>query len=270
MRRLGTLRADSHNFLQHSSGKDFAQRSHRAQFCRLSDGAAHRLVIGNQKMKPVLRMAIGLLSLAGLDASTGVRVASAQPPMEEGAQYTVFYGRNRDFPSIVDLMATDLSAAEVRDVRGGTGPPKQWTAGVNAAGPIGGFVLGFTELLYGDFGESGVSGLAGMFVPPPRVNIAVRPRLFEWTGGMHMQVPMRTWRLRPYFGGGAGVMHTRTRVTILDTNGSFKRTDFLYHFDAGVRVFINRRVGVSSEFRAVQIPDRRWYRFFVGPVIRFE
>jgi opacity protein-like surface antigen len=220
-------------------------------------------------MKTSLRFVMGFLIMGGLEASVLVRAVNAQP-MEEGTQFTVFYGRNRDFPSIGDLIAANLSEVDVRDFRVDAASTKQWMLGANAAGHIGGLVLGFTEVLYADLGESGASGRPGIFVPSPRVNIAIRPRLFEWTGGLHVQVPAGTWRVRPYFGGGAGVMRAKTSVTLLDTNGSFSRNDFLYHLDAGVRVFVTRRLGISSEFRSVQIPDMRWYRFFIGPVFRVE
>ena len=46
--------------------------------------------------------------------------------------------------------------------------------------------------------------------------------------------------------------------------------DFQYHIDVGVRVFVTRNAGISTEFRVVLIPDVNFYRMLVVAVFRVD
>jgi hypothetical protein len=74
--------------------------------------------------------------------------------------------------------------------------------------------------------------------------------------------------VRPYLGGGAGLM--RGVIDFTYTGGSLKQTtnDFQYHIDAGIRVLLTRHLGVATEFRSVQIPDLSFYRILVGALFK--
>jgi hypothetical protein len=128
----------------------------------------------------------------------------AQPPsIDEGAQFIVFTGANRDL-AVADFIANGMRSVGFEDVRSEADASGQWLIGLHAGVHIGRFVLGFTEVLYNELGESSASGRVGASTTLPRITIAAETRLVEWTGGLHVQVPVGTWRVRPYLGGGAG------------------------------------------------------------------
>jgi hypothetical protein len=210
-----------------------------------------------------------LLALVAAGVFTGA-TAHAQPPaIESGAHFVVFTGANRDL-AIGDLMADAMSEVGFRDVRVDQESSGQWMIGLQAGGHAGRFVRGFTEVLYNDTGDSAASGRTGVSPFAPRVAITTRSLFLEWTGGVHIQVPAGTWRVLPYFGGGAGLLRSRIDFTFPDEDRRGFTNDFLYHLDVGVRVFATRHIGFSSELRSVQIPDVGFYRILVGAVFRVD
>jgi hypothetical protein len=195
-------------------------------------------------------------------------IAHAQPPsIDEGAQLIVFTGANRDL-TLGNLIAEGMRAEGFLDVRTESDAVDQWMIGLHAGVHIGRFVLGFTEVLFNDAGRSSASGRAGTSPFFPRTTLEAHSRLVEWTGGLHVQVPVGTWRVRPYLGGGAGLM--RGVIDFTYPGGSFRQTtnDLQYHIEGGVRVLVTRQFGVSTEFRSVQIPDLSFYRILVGAVFK--
>jgi hypothetical protein len=211
---------------------------------------------------------VGFVLLTMLSVVLPAEPAAAQPPsMDEGAQLIVFTGGNRDFP-IADLIADGMQEVGFQDVRTEADSEGQWILGLHAGVHLGRFVLGFSEFMVNDTGRSSASGRIGASPFNPRIGIDARTKLIEWTGGLHVQLPAGTWRVRPFFGGGVGLL--RGVLDISYPGESIRQTtnDLQYHIDAGVRVFATRHVGVSAEFRSVQIPDVTFYRILFGAVFK--
>jgi hypothetical protein len=213
------------------------------------------------------RIIASLVVITGLAILCGPRDASAQSPPDQRFELTVAYGTNRDLFSTADAFAAGLRLAGLRDVRIDNEPADQRSIAIAASGSIGRYVLPFSEFLYNDLGQSRVSGRAGFL---PRANFTLRTQLFEWTSGVHLQVPAGTWRVRPYVGGGAGLV--RARIDSDSQAGSLTMSagDFTYHADLGVKLLVSRAFAIAPEFRVVEIPDDTYYRVLVGAVFRFE
>jgi hypothetical protein len=214
--------------------------------------------------------AVGLALILTLVAS---HEAAAQPPdVDAGAKFVVFTGANRDFP-FADFMGQGFRAAGLQDIRIEQESADQWLIGINAAGHAGRFVLGFAELILNDAGTFETSARTGSSPASPRVSLAAQPRFLELTGGAHVQIPVRTWRVRPFFGGGAGLMRGRLQFMPGGEELTEYSNDFLFHLEAGLRVLFTRYVGVSVEFRSVQLtrePQASFNRFLIGALFRVD
>jgi hypothetical protein len=219
-------------------------------------------------MRPRRAFSVDISLLALLAGTLLAEPASAQPPaIDEGAQFIVFTGTNRDL-SLGTSIAEGMRSAGFQDVRIESDASTQWLVGLHAGVHIGRFVLGFTEVLFNNTGRSSVSGRAGPSIFSPRATIEARTRLVELTGGLHVQLPVGTWRVRPYVGGGAGLMRGVIDFTLPSETIRQTTNDVQYHIDAGVRIFATRHVGVSTEFRSVQVPDLSFYRVLIGAVFK--
>ena len=128
-------------------------------------------------------------------------------------------------------------------------------------------MLAFSEFLYNDLGESRVSGRVGF---RPRTDFTMRTQFFEWTSGVRVQVPAGTWRVRPYFGGGAGIVRTKMDSESAAGSLSMSGDDFTYHVDLGVKLLVTDFFAVAPEFRVVQVPDDTYYRVLAGATFRFK
>lgn len=132
-----------------------------------------------------------------------IRDSAAQPPAQErGLEATVFTGTNRDL-SLAELAVDGLTTLGFREARVDSESTGDWVIGVNVAGEPSRFLLAFTELLYANFGEFRVSGRLGT---APPASLIVRSHAFEWTAGVRGQFATGSWRVRPYVGGGIGVV----------------------------------------------------------------
>jgi hypothetical protein len=214
-----------------------------------------------------IRIVASLVVATGLAVLCGPREASAQPPPDKRLEITVAYGTNRDLFSTAEVFAAGLRLGGLRDVRIDSEPTDQRSIAIAASGSVGRYVLPFSEFLYNDLGQSRVSGRAGFL---PRANFTVRTQLFEWTSGVHVQVPVGTWRVRPYVGGGAGLVRARIDSESPAGNLTMSAGDFTYHADLGVKLLVSRAFAIAPEFRVVQIPDDTYYRVLLGAVFRFE
>jgi hypothetical protein len=217
-------------------------------------------------------VAIGIFLVVACELLGISRTATAQPAaVDEGAQVVVFTGWNRDLP-LAEVIANDLRDLNFRDVRIDQPLSDQWMIGVQAAGHIGRYVLGFTELMFNDAGTATISGAVGPSIFSPRVSVGAHDRFVEWTGGMHVQFPAGIWRVRPYFGGAAGIVREKSDFIFMNETEVGNSNFFLYHIDAGVRVLATRNVGVSVEFRTVELPQPNvsFYRVLVGALFRLD
>jgi hypothetical protein len=220
-----------------------------------------------------------ILGLALWYALAGAPKAAAQtPPVDGGIEISPIVGANRAFPfSFTEAFAEGLRLGGLGLVRVDAETNSQRVVGANVASHVSRFVLVFTEVLYGDFGESQVSGATllgvsrtGQFILSPRVTIAYRPALLDWTGGVRVQFPTGAWRVRPYVAGGAGLLSLKQQaqgggITLAD-----RTNDLTFHVDAGVRVFLAGWFGLAPEFRVVRIPDDTFYRVLISTVFRFN
>lgn len=196
--------------------------------------------------------------------------------IDEGVEISAIYGANRAFPfSFTEAFALGVDLGGLSVVRIDAEPNNQRVIGANVAGHVSRFVLVFTEVLYNDFGESQVSGAellgisrTGAFILSPRVTIAYRPTLLDWTSGIRVQFPAGTRRLRPYVAGGAGLLSLRQEATGSGFSLRERTNDFTYHVDFGTRVFVTSWFGVAPEFRVVHIPDDTFYRVLISAVFR--
>lgn len=213
------------------------------------------------------RIIASLVVTTGLAILCGPRAASAQTPPDGRFELTVGYGTNRDLISLAEPFATGLRIGGIRDVRIDREPAAQRSILVNAGGAVGRYLVAFSEFLYNDLGESRVSGRVGFL---PRTTFTMRTQFFEWTSGVHVQVPAGTWRVRPYFGGGAGIVRTKMDSESPAGSVSLSGDDFTYHADLGVKLLVTNSFAVAPEFRVVQIPDDTYYRVLVGAVFRFK
>jgi hypothetical protein len=213
------------------------------------------------------RIIASLVVTTGLAIFCGPRAASAQPPSDQRFELTVGYGTNRDLFSLAQPFATGLTLAGIRDVRIDREPADQRNILIGAAGAINRYVLAFSEFLYNDLGESRVSGRVGL---RPRTDFTMRTQFFEWTSGVHVQVPAGTWRVRPYFGGGAGIVRTKMDSGSAAGSLSMSGDDFTYHVDLGVKLLVTDFFAVAPEFRVVQVPDDTYYRVLAGATFRFK
>jgi hypothetical protein len=205
--------------------------------------------------------------------------AIAQTPSGQHAvEIAPIFGANRAFPfSFTEAFAEGLTLGGLGLVRIDAEPDDQRVMGLNVAGHVSRFVLVFTEVLYNDFGESQLSGATflgisrtGQFLFSPRVSIAYRPTLLDWTGGVRVQFPTGSWRVRPYVAGGAGLVSLKQESHAEEISLSERTNDLTYHVDVGVRVFVTRWLGFAPEFRVVRIPDDTFYRALIGTVFRFD
>lgn len=199
--------------------------------------------------------------------TVGAREAAAQPPMIDGAEIAATYGVNRDLISFAEPFAIGLRLGGLRDVRIDNEPTHQRSIGINVAAHVSSYLLAFSEFIYNDFGESHFSGRVGFL---PRMNVVMRTRFYEWTGGMRVQFPAGSWRVRPYFGGGGGIVRVSFEADspVAEVNGN--TDEFTYNLHTGVRIFAGHTFAIAPEFRVVQIPDDTVYRALVSAVFRFN
>jgi hypothetical protein len=215
-----------------------------------------------------LTFSLVMVALALLAIS---RPLAAQPSSDEVFEFSLSYGTTRNLLSLTEPFADGLRLVGYRDVRIERRPSRQRDIGVTTAAAVTRYLLVFSEFLYNDLGQSQITG---RFASAGRASFSVRARLFEWTTGARVQFPCGTWRVRPYAGGGAGTVWMTIRgrgaggdVVVSDSSTAY---DLTYHFDAGVRVFATKRVGIAPEFRVVNMPDDRFYRVLVSAVFRFR
>ena len=222
--------------------------------------------------------------LAGVFARTGIRTtvslvalgcsllsmreAAAQPPAQQrGLEATIFTGFNRDL-SLAQLTVDGLTTLGFRDARIESESTGEWMLGLNVAGELSRFFLLFTEVLYADFGEFGVSARPGNLPP---VSVAIEARTLEWTVGARGQFPTGSSRVRPYVGGGVGLVRLEAASAgSAGSVGGFDGLDYTYHIDVGTRIFLTNAFGIAPEFRVVNFPDARFYRFVLGAVFRAD
>lgn len=194
--------------------------------------------------------------------------AAAQPVDDGGFEVALTYGRNRDRVLFHEPFAEGLRIAGIRDLRVDRLPDTQQIVGVTAGNSVGKHVLVYSEFAYNDLGNTHVSGRVPF---ANRATFRTQVKFFEWTSGARLQLPTGTWRVRPYVGSGVGTLWAQFTGDAEGIAGeSLTATDFLYHGEVGVRLFVTRRFGVAPELRIVGIPDETFYRGLVNLIFRFR
>ena len=212
-----------------------------------------------------IRTAVSIVTLAC--SLLSIREAAAQPPAQErGLEATIFTGLNREL-SLAQLTVDGLTSLGFRDARIDSESTREWMLGVNVAGEPSRFLLVFTELLFADFGEFGVSARPGNLPP---ASITIQAHALEWTAGARGQFPTGSSRVRPYIGGGAGLVRLQGESVGPAGSVGFDEFDYTYHIDVGTRIFLTRAFAIAPEFRVVKVPNARFYRFVVGAVFRAD
>jgi hypothetical protein len=107
----------------------------------------------------------------------------------------------------------------------------------------------------------------------------VRTDIYDFTGGLHVELPIRRSRVVPYLAGAAGsaIMHVKTMVgagqeeVFSGTNRSFA-----FNCGAGVRLYVGRGWGLRPELKVVHhridpmVTEKSYLRASLGVFYRWR
>jgi hypothetical protein len=138
----------------------------------------------------------------------------------------------------------------------------KWFAGGSAGVAVTRNLLIVGETNYNYAGQSNISYNSGVST----VAFSEKLNLIDFTGGVHVQLPVTGRKLIPYVAAAAGGVRVSATAAGagLPTSIAASNTGMTYNFGGGVRYHIRLSWGVRPEVKWVRIPGQNYVRFGVG------
>jgi hypothetical protein len=205
----------------------------------------------HNNLKTTIRCLFGI-------ALAGTGLVHAQAPTAAGAiELSGVFGGAAHFPDIGGALSSAVSGTGL-SVSGGSG--FKWLAGGTVGYAISKNLLIVFETNYNRISSPVFTYGSGSSA----VQVNVSYSLFDYTGGVHYQLPVSSSRYVPYVSAGIGGVSQRVSASGGSATAGASETDFSLNGGGGVRVYIGKSWGVRPQIEVVHIPGVTYFRYSAG------